>query len=409
MLVGARVLNFDVFDDDKCGLILEDYLKAGAGNKPAGRPLLNLNAFIGRNRTGKTSYISALKFFKKMVTKDVASASTSDDLPGFSNLMIDRKRPSSFKLYFNIKPDPTVKTCFIEYDVDVDINVHGSPFIASEKVMLCCKRDEYTVIDLLDLKNGEGRIATSIKEGKAQYEETSITDPHTCAVKLYGGIGAYTYIHALYREISRWFFCNFSSDDRSDYFESGNAPGGHRHLNSTGSNVHNVLTYMKIDNEKRYREVVNEINDRIPLMKHKPRLPASLENSPDKLFLYLLLLRDSDPHSTIFIETPDKDLYHDMVDVLAEEMRDFTLTHPYNQILFTTHNPYIIENMSPKEIWVFRRTFGKDTGDIEIVCAASDPVVESMFKQGVGMGAIWYGGHLDEEQPEDDIEEDEQK
>ena len=106
MLVGARVLNFDVFDDDKCGLILEDYLKAGAGNKPAGRPLLNLNAFIGRNRTGKTSYISALKFFKKMVTKDVASASTSDDLPGFSNLMIDRKRPSSFKLYFNIKPDP---------------------------------------------------------------------------------------------------------------------------------------------------------------------------------------------------------------------------------------------------------------------------------------------------------------
>ena len=138
-------------------------------------------------------------------------------------------------------------------------------------------------------------------------------------------------------------------------------------------------------------------------MKHKARLPKTLEDSPDKLFLYLLLLRDKDPHTTIFIETPDKDLYHDMVDVLAAEMRDFTINNPYNQIVFTTHNPYIIETMTPKEIWVFRRSFGQDVGDVSIVCAASDPLVEAMFKQGVGMGAIWYGGHLDEE--DDDEEE----
>ena len=407
MLIGARIQNFDVFDDDKCGLIMEDYISAGIDSKPSGRPLLNLNAFIGRNRTGKTSYITALKFFKTMVTKDVATASTSDDLPGFSNLMIDRKKPSVFQMYFNIKPHPELKTCFIEYDVTVDINVHGSPFIASEKAMLCCKRDGYKVIDLLDLKNGEGRILRSMKEGEGEYDDTSITDPHTCAVKLYGGIRSFSYLHALYREISRWFFCSFSSEDRSDYFDSGNAPGGHRHLNSTGSNVHNVLNYMRTEDERRYQDVVNEINDRIPLMKHKPRLPASLEDSPDKLFLYLLLLRDSDPHSTIFIETPDKDLYHDMVDVLAEEMRDFTLSHPYNQIIFTTHNPYIIENMAPKEIWVFRRSFGQDKGDVEIICAASDPVVDSMFRQGIGMGAIWYGGHLDEEQTGEEEESDE--
>ncbi len=403
MLIGVRVKNFDIFDDDKCGLLMEDYVNAGVGSKPSGTPLLNLNAFIGRNRTGKTSYIDALKFFKAMVLKDVASASTSDDRPGFSNMVIDKDKPVYFQLYFNIKPEPGLKTCFVEYDVEIDTNVHGSPYIASEKAMLCCKRDQFTVVDLLDLKNGEGKIMTKMREGVPEYDETSIADPHTCAVKLYGGIKSFTHIHALYREISRWFFCSFSSDSRSDYFDAGNAPGGHRHLNSTGSNVHNVLTYMRTENEKRYHMVVNEINDRIPLMKHKPRLPASLEDSPDKLFLYLLLLRDSDPHTTIFIETPDKDLYHDMVDVLAEELRDFTISHPYNQVIFTTHNPYIIETMAPKEIWVFRRSFNQDVGDVEIVCAASDPVVDAMFKQGIGMGAIWYGGHLDEE----DISEDE--
>ena len=46
MLIGCKISNFDVFDDDKCGLLMEDYVKAGAGNRPSGTPLLNLNALI---------------------------------------------------------------------------------------------------------------------------------------------------------------------------------------------------------------------------------------------------------------------------------------------------------------------------------------------------------------------------
>ena len=70
--------------------------------------------------------------------------------------------------------------------------------------------------------------------------------------------------------------------------------------------------------------------------------------------------------------------------------------------MFSTHNPYIIETLSPKEIWVFERTFEKEEGDVEIRCAGADPLVMEMFRQGVGMGAIWYGGHLDTKQDEDD-------
>ena len=131
-------------------------------------------------------------------------------------------------------------------------------------------------------------------------------------------------------------------------------------------------------------------------MKKKKNLPDNLTESPDRLFLYLLMLRDMDPKSTIFIEAPDKDLYHDMVDVLANEFREFTIRNRYSQIVFSTHNPYIVETMSPKEIWVFTRTFLRDDGDVSIRCAADDPLVRELFEQGVGMGAIWYGGHLDE-------------
>ena len=155
---------------------------------------------------------------------------------------------------------------------------------------------------------------------------------------------------------------------------------------------------MKQTDEENYVRVIEEIKSKIPSMRKKKNLPKELEESPDKLFLYLLLLRDPNPHSTIFIETPDKDLYHDMVDVLADEMREFTLKNPFSQIIFSTHNPYIIESMSPREIWVFERDFEAaeiDGDGVSIRCAGLDPVVEALFKEGVGMGAIWYGGHLD--------------
>ena len=37
----------------------------------------------------------------------------------------------------------------------------------------------------------------------------------------------------------------------------------------------------------------------------------------------------------------------------------------------------------------------QDYHDVSIRSAGEDPVVVQMFKEGVGMGAIWYGGHLD--------------
>ena len=197
MLVGVRIKNFDVFDDDKCGLLMEDYIRAAEGSEKLGRPLLNLNALIGRNRTGKTSFFTDMHFLKRTITENVASASTGDDLPGFSNLLIDKTKPAVFEMYFNIKPGRYVKKCFIEYDLSVAVNIHGSPYIATEKVTLCNRVDGvYNKVVLLDLECGKGKIARTFEEGEPVYDETEIADTHTCAVKLYGGITSYTYLHA---------------------------------------------------------------------------------------------------------------------------------------------------------------------------------------------------------------------
>ena len=399
MILGIEIQNFDVFDKDKAGILIDDYI-AAKENGCSVNALRGLNAFIGRNNTGKTSFMGCMAFLKDTITQGCAVASIIYGRPGFANMTPDITKPSIFKVFFKLEDKEAKSPKLIQYELSIVTSKFKSPVISSEKVILAVNKDGSTKpVTILEMNEGSGSIINL--QDSDMKSTVGVEDEHLTALSLYGKITGYKDFVLLYKEISQWFFCSFSSEEQSSYYYEGGAPGGHKHLNSTGSNVGNVLEYIKMENEEKYERIVGEIKDKIPAMKHKKNLPLALKESPDKLFLYLLLLRDSKPRSTIFIETPDKDLYHDMVDVLSDEMREYTMKNHYCQIMFSTHNPYIIETLSPKEIWIFERTFRKDEGDVSIRCAGEDPLVMEMFHQGIGMGAIWYGGHLDTKSEDD--------
>lgn len=397
MLLGCEIINFDVFDDDRIGILSD-----GNDSENACR-LRNMTALIGRNNTGKTCFMNAFEFIRDSVVTNVADAAIKDWRPGFANMVCDRTKPAVFKMFFKVRDKITFKSKYIRYELAIGADSYGRPYVASEKAVRSDKAPDgngYVQVTILDMERGSGSIAYP-KAAPGDMGAIEIEDEHLTALSVYGKLSGYTDMCDLYREISGWFFCKFSIDSAdTDYFSGGKAPGGHKHLNSTGSNVRNVLEYLKAENEEIYQSTVESIKAKIPNMKKKKNLPSDLADSPDKLFLYLLLLNDRSPRSTIFMETPDKDLYHDMVDVLADEMREYSIKNKYSQIIFSTHNPYIMEDLSPMEVWVFTRSFDKEDGDVSINCAGSDPLVDELFRQGVGMGAIWYGGHLDQEDQE---------
>lgn len=399
MILGVEIENFDVFDKDLAGILIEESIQIAKDKDQAvHNRLRNLDALVGRNSTGKTSFMGCLSFLQDVIIEGCAEASLSKGRPGFANMSPDISNPSVFRVFFKIEDSETHKPKYIQYEIGIATNIYKSPYICFEKVLTTVEDgNEIRIVTMLDIREGSGTIVYS-SPSEEKTGEVFLDDEHLTALSLYGKLTKYKIFVELMKEIRGWFFCSFSSEEQSTYFHDGGAPGGHKHLNSMGSNVGNVLEYMKMKDEVAYEQIVSEIKSKIPTMKHKKSLPEVLKESPDKLFLYLLLLRDGAPRSTIFIETPDKDLYHDMVDILADEMRAYTLKNPYCQIIFSTHNPYIIETLSPKEVWIFERSFEKDNGDVTIRCAGDDPLVTEMFRQGVGMGAIWYAGHLDSDE-----------
>ena len=396
MILGVEIENFDVFDKDLAGILLDESIVIAKNKEQAvHNRLRNLDALVGRNSTGKTSFMGCLSFLQDVITDGCAEASITKGRPGFANMSPDISKPSVFRVLFKIEDGETHKPKYIQYEIGIASSVYKSPYICFEKVLTTViDGDDIKIVTMLDITERNGTIVYS-SPSEAKTGEVFLDDEHLPALSLYGKLSKYKIFVELFKEIRGWFFCSFSSEEQSSYFHDGGAPGGHKHLNSMGSNVGNVLEYMKMKDETAYEQIVSEIKSKIPTMKHKKNLPEELKESPDKLFLYLLLLRDGAPRSTIFIETPDKDLYHDMVDILSDEMRAYTLKNAYCQIIFSTHNPYIIETLSPKEVWIFERSFEKENGDVTIRCAGDDPLVCEMFRQGVGMGAIWYAGHLD--------------
>ena len=374
MILGIEIENFDVFDKDRAGILLDDYL-SDKENGTSHDAFRGLNALIGRNNTGKTSFMGCMAFLRDTIIQGCAVASISYGRPGFANMTPDISKPSVFRIFFKLEDKNAGKPKFIQYELSIVTSRFKSPIIDSEKVIILADVDgTKKPLTILDIEQGKGTIV-NLEDGTSG-NAIGVEDEHLTALSLYGKITGYRDYVLLYKEIYNWFFCSFSSEEHSSYYYDGGAPGGHKHLNSTGSNVGNVLEYIRMESEEEYERIVNEIEEKIPTMKKKKNLPLALKESPNKLFLYLLLLRDSRPRSTIFIETPDKDLYHDMVDVLSDEMRDYTMKNHYCQIVFSTHNPYIIETLSPKEIM-------------------------ELFHQGVGMGSIWYGGHLDSKNEDD--------
>ena len=394
MLLGARIQNFSIFEDDCIGALLDDIRKAPNQSSLAleagielSHPLNGMEALIGRNHTGKTMFFSFLSFIQETVISGPAYASTADGRAGFSNLLYDKDQPITSTMCFSFYNREKKEKTYCEYTLVLAPNQHGKPHFEKELLRLWREGMEEPK-EILNFQNGKGFV---LFQGEKMAGE--MNDSQTSAIHAYGALKQFYFTNATYREISSWFFVHFSKEN-TKLLPDDVAPGGHKHLNSTGSNARNVLMYLKAEHPGMYKELISKMLDTVPGLKDKEEEDVlKFFKKPDILSLFLLLLSDPNPRPLLLIEAPDEGLYHDMVDALASEMRNFTVRHPHCQIVFTTHSPYIIENLSPDEIWVFSR---EPKGTVDIKCAGSSPIVKELYEQGVGMGAIWYAGHFDD-------------
>ncbi len=405
VIEGFRVQNYRALHDVTLGKL---------SSQQAGEPLTPFTVVIGKNGVGKSTLFDAFGFVADCLSTDVESACDMKQRGGFDRLRskgIDE--PIRFEIYYREAPNERP----ITYELAIALDASGRPFVESEVLKQRRRLQKHgRPYPFLRLNHGKGMVwageeAVEI-EGEEDRSQTSVelTDTRQLGIATLGTLKEHPRIKRFRDFLKGWYLSYFYPDAA----RSLPSAGPQRHLNIHGDNIGNVVQFMEREHKARFKAILERIAAKIPgissidtqptedkrlLLRFNdgafgdPFFAQQMSDGTLKVFAYLLLLEDPEPPPFICIEEPENGLYHKLLEALAQEFRSHA-TGKKNapQIFVTTHQPYFVDALTPKEVWILEKgTNGYST--VRRVSELED--VKNLVAEGLPLGGLWYSDYLD--------------
>ncbi len=420
-LEGFRVRNFGVLKDVTLGR-LWDRRKEEA--------LTPMTAIIGKNGVGKSALFDAFGFLSDALNfNNIEEACDARGRGGFNKMRTQGAvDPIEFDVYYrehgNARP--------ITYQIAIAADEIGRPYVLRERFRQRRKgQTRGWPFSFLILNNGSGvawkgeQVGLQIIEDtegfdflraliedreSGETEEIEMDDLRKLGIATLGALKQHPRIAAFRRFIEGWYLSYFTPDAA----RSLPLAGPQEHLNIHGDNLGNVVQFMEREHPQRFKAILKKISDKIPgidqidtektsdgrlLLRFNdkgfqaPFYAQQMSDGTLKLFAYLLMLEDPTPPPFICIEEPENGLYHKLLEILATEFREHaTGLKGGSQVFVTTHQPYFVDALDPKEVWILEK--GED-GFSNIRRASEDTLVNNLVEEGLPLGGLWYSDYLD--------------
>lgn len=405
LIEGFRVQNYRA---------LRDVLLGRLSNQRDREPLTPFSVVIGKNGTGKTTLFDAFGFVADCLSADVESACDMKQRGGFERLRsMDSSEPIRFEIYYREAPNERP----ITYELSITLDKSGRPFVESEVLKQRRKGQKHgRPYPFLRLQHGKGLVWAGEEAVELEGEEdrarehVELTDLRQLGIATLGTLREHPRIKRFRDFLKGWYLSYFYPDAARGL----PGAGPQKHLNVHGDNMANVVQFMEREHKNRFKDILNRIAAKIPgigridthitedkrvLLRFNdgafadPFFAQQMSDGTLKVFAYLLLLEDPDPPPFICIEEPENGLYHKLLDALAQEFRSHaTGKKGAPQVFVTTHQPYLVDALAPKEVWVLEKgTDGFST--IRRVSELQD--VKNLVAEGLPLGGLWYSDYLD--------------
>lgn len=399
-LEGIRVQNYRALRDVTLGKVSD--------SDPA-EPLTPLTAVIGKNGVGKSTLFDAFGFLADCLNHDVETACHMRGRGGFERI---RSTGSVAPIGFHIRYREEECADPFEYWLTIKLDSQDRPTISHELlIQLVAKAQDprRLVLEVVDGKV-DALVIDSAQKKRIYLSHFELNDPRKLAIAVLGALKDHPRIETFRNFLKGWYLSYFHPDAAREKPMS----GPQRHLNERGDNVSNVVQYMEREHKERFQNVLAKIASKIPGIRSietketedkrlllrfndsafsDPFLADQMSDGTLKLFTYLLLLEDPEPPSFLCIEEPENGLYHKLLDALAIELRNHATGKPgAPQVFVTTHQPYFVDALSPKEVWILEKG---DDGFAKIQRASDIELVRNLVAEGMPLGGLWYSDYLD--------------
>ena len=369
--------------------------------------LQRMTIVVGANGSGKSSLFDVFSFLKDALTQNLAFAVAQRG--GFRELVSrGGAGPIEITLKFREKSG-RLATYWLKIDTQEDGRV-----IVDHEALSYRRGQRGRAWRFLYFSRGEGEVITNeseygelFTEGKFQKKsEFKLGDPSTLAVKIFGRLQEFPIVSEFRSLIENWHISDFHITDARPSAEVGYA----EHLSTRGDNVALVAHYLYQNHPQQFEKVLRAMRQRVPGVSdveakptedgrlvlrfqdgsfQDPFIARYVSDGTIKMFAYLVLLYDPNPHPLLAVEEPENQLYPALMRELAEEFRDYALRG--GQVFVSTHSPDFLNGAELDEI----RWLVKENGFTTVRRASESELLQSLVHQGDLPGALWRQGVFD--------------
>jgi predicted ATPase len=368
-----------------------------------------MSVFLGENGVGKSTLFDVFSFMKACLTENVRSALQARG--GYAEVH-SRNHTSNIRFVFQYKVEKSSPLC--TYELEIGLNDKQNPVIIREVLRYRRTGMEYgSPWKYIDFSEGKGEAITNedseiqnIKDVKR--EEFVLDSPDILAIKSLGQMKRFRAAAEFRRFIEDWFVSDFQINSARQTQDV----AYNDRLNRNGENLANVTQFLHDKHPEKFAEILRKMQEKIPgvnrveaktsedgqiLLRFSderfkdPFAARFISDGTIKMFAYLIMLADPNPHKLLCIEEPENQLYPHLLELLAEEFRAYTFAG--GQVFISTHSPDLVNALEPQELYFIKKQ-GDGYSNIESI--ADNKLIANLYAAGDKLGYLWKEGLLEE-------------
>ena len=360
--------------------------------------LPRMTVMVGANGSGKSTLFDVFTFLKDALTQNAAAAVARRG--GFRELVSrGEEGPIEIEVKFRESFGPLVT-----YTLRIGTEPGGR--VVVEREVLRYRRGQYgQPWRFVDFQRGRGIAITNEsvygqKDAVAKREEYELDDPSVLAIKGLGQFRAFRVVSEFRSLIENWHISDFHIADARPSSEAGYA----EHLSTRGDNVPQVAQFLYENHREQFNRILKSMSRRVPGVSNVEAKPTEdgrlvlrfqdgsfkdpfiaryVSDGTIKMFAYLVLLYDPQPHPLLAVEEPENQLYPHLLYELIEEFRDYSRRG--GQVFVSTHSPDFLNGAMLDEIfWLIKKE-----GFTTVRRASNDGQLIALVDEGDLPGALW--------------------
>lgn len=373
----------------------------------------NFCVVVGANGSGKSTLFDVFGFLRDSLTGNVRQAL---DARGRFNEVVSRGHETeTILIEIQYRMEIAGISRLVTYSLEIGQD-NGRPVIKRE--LLRYKRGAHgSPFHFLDFKNGSGFAITNEEDfnkpdEELEREDQTLDSPDILAIKGLGQFRRFKAANSFRMLIESWHVSDFHINVARGRKE---ATGFSEHLSESGDNLPLVAQNYFENHSERFEQILLRMKNRVPGVEKvipdhtgdgylmlrfqdgsfkTPFLDRYVSDGTIKMFAYLILLYDPNPHPLLCVEEPENQLYPNLMAELGEEFRLYA--NRGGQVFVSTHSPDFLNAVELDELfWLV-----KEDGFTKIRRAKDDPQIADYMAAGDKLGYLWKQGFFEGVDPQ---------